>query len=140
VVAEMADEIGVMYAGGFVERAAGTAIFDDPQHPYTWGLLRSIPRLDLPRGHALVPIAGRPPSLISPPSGCTFHPRCPHARPQCPSVEPPFEALADDPGHLAACVIEPQERRRIWQSLREGAVPERAALVPGDAELASEEQ
>ncbi len=138
VVAEMADEIGVMYAGGFVERAGAQSIFDDPQHPYTWGLLGSIPRLDLPRGQALVPIPGRPPSLISPPSGCTFHPRCPHARGECQAVEPPFQPLADDAEHFAACVIDPDERRRIWARRREGEMPEEAALVPSDVELEGE--
>ena len=139
VVAEMADDVGVMYAGGFVERAPVAEVFDDPQHPYTWGLLGSIPRLDLPRGQPLVPIPGRPPSLISPPSGCTFHPRCPHARPQCPTLEPPFVALTDHREHFAACVIDPQERREIWRSRREGTVPEKAALVPADADLVSEQ-
>jgi peptide/nickel transport system ATP-binding protein len=139
VVAEMADEVGVMYAGGFVERAPVAEIFDDPQHPYTWGLLGSIPRLDLPSGQPLVPIPGRPPSLISPPSGCTFHPRCPHVRPECPKLEPPFVALAEHPEHFAACVIEPPQRREIWRARREGAVPEKAALVPQDADLVSEQ-
>src|SRR3954454_12838120 len=74
VIAEMADEVAVMYAGRIVERATTETIFNTPQHPYTWGLLRSIPRLDLPRGEELVPISGRPPSLITLPGGCSFHP------------------------------------------------------------------
>ncbi|MBV9364936.1 MAG: ABC transporter ATP-binding protein, partial [Solirubrobacterales bacterium] len=77
VVAEITDHIAVMYAGRIVERAPTEAIFGAPQHPYTWGLLKSIPRLDSPRDEELVPISGRPPSLIRRPSGCHFHPRCP---------------------------------------------------------------
>src|SRR5205807_2708305 len=80
VVAEIADEIVVMYAGRIVEHASTEQIYGSPQHPYTWGLLKSIPRLDSPRGEDLVPIAGRPPSLIHRPSGCHFHPRCPYVR------------------------------------------------------------
>ncbi|HEV7527985.1 MAG TPA: ABC transporter ATP-binding protein, partial [Solirubrobacteraceae bacterium] len=78
VVADVADDISVMYAGRIIETAPKEAIFRAPEHPYTWGLLRSIPRLDLPRGEELVPISGRPPSLITLPGGCSFHPRCPY--------------------------------------------------------------
>src|SRR4029453_13088100 len=81
VVAELADDVTVMYAGRVVERASANTLFDAPQHPYTWGLLGSIPRLTSPRDEELVPIAGRPPSLITPPSGGHFHPRCPYVRP-----------------------------------------------------------
>ena len=77
VVAEIADDIAVMYAGRIVENAPTDEIFAAPQHPYTWGLLKSIPLLTSPRGEELVPISGRPPSLINRPSGCHFHPRCP---------------------------------------------------------------
>ena len=80
VVAEIADDICVMYAGRIVERGNTDDIFHSPQHPYTWGLLSSIPRLDNPRDEELVPISGRPPSLINRPSGCHFHPRCPYVR------------------------------------------------------------
>ena len=80
VVAEIADEIAVMYAGRIVEHATTEQIFASPEHPYTWGLLKSIPRLDAARGEELVPISGRPPSLINRPSGCHFHPRCPYVR------------------------------------------------------------
>ena len=74
VVAEMADEIAVMYAGRIVEQGKADTIFNAPEHPYTWGLLSSIPRMDAPRGEELVPIPGRPPSLIHLPGGCSFHP------------------------------------------------------------------
>ena len=81
VVAQVADDIAVMYAGRIVEQATATTIFDAPEHPYTWGLLRSIPRLDLPRGEELVPIPGRPPSLIhAAVRAAHFHPRCPYVR------------------------------------------------------------
>ena len=94
VVAEMADEIAVMYAGRIVEKADTDTIFAAPEHPYTWGLLSSIPRLDSPRGEELVPIAGRPPSLINLPSGCSFHPRCPYVREAHKKVEPKLEPVA----------------------------------------------
>ncbi|MBV8947609.1 MAG: ABC transporter ATP-binding protein, partial [Solirubrobacterales bacterium] len=88
VVAEITDHIAVMYAGRIVERAPTEAIFGAPQHPYTWGLLKSIPRLDSPRDEELVPISGRPPSLIRRPSGCHFHPRCPYVRDAHTRVDP----------------------------------------------------
>src|SRR5438445_4090253 len=80
VVAEHTDEIAVMYAGQVIETAPTGLIFKAPEHPYTWGLLQSIPRLDRPRDEPLIPIPGRPPSLIALPSGCSFHPRCPYLR------------------------------------------------------------
>src|SRR5689334_11206214 len=80
VVAEVTNEIAVMYAGRIVEKAPTETIFAAPEHPYTWGLLGSIARLDQGRGEELVPIPGRPPSLINLPGGCSFHPRCPYVR------------------------------------------------------------
>ena len=79
VVADIADDIAVMYAGRIVEYGTKRQIFYDPQHPYTWGLLGSIPRLDRPKPDRLASIAGSPPSLINLPQGCKFRPRCPHA-------------------------------------------------------------
>jgi len=79
VVADVADEVVVMYAGRVVERGAKRDIFYDPQHPYAWGLLGSIPRLDRPKPKKLHSISGMPPSLINLPRGCKFRPRCPHA-------------------------------------------------------------
>src|SRR5207253_5271475 len=81
VVAEMADDVAVMYAGRIVETASAELLFSGPEHPYTWGLLGSIPTLAGPREEQLVPIPGTPPSLIRRPSGCHFHPRCPYAQP-----------------------------------------------------------
>jgi peptide/nickel transport system ATP-binding protein len=115
VVAEMADEIAVMYAGRIVEHAPARTLFAAPEHPYTWGLLRSIPRLDSPRGEELVPIPGRPPSLIRPPSGCHFHPRCPYVRERHKRVDPPLEPVPGDAGHQVACLLDSAERRRIRQ-------------------------
>jgi peptide/nickel transport system ATP-binding protein len=135
VVAEVTDEIVVMYAGRVVERAATTELFAAPQHPYTWGLLRSIPRLDSPRDEPLVPIEGRPPSLILRPSGCAFHPRCPFVRERHKQVDPTLEPVQGNPEHEVACLLSQQTRSDLWGRLRAGELPERArAAVPlGDA-------
>jgi len=88
VVAELADRVAVMYAGRIVEQGTVDEIFEDPQHPYTWGLLGAIPRLDRPRPARLPAVAGAPPALASKPTGCHFRPRCPHAFEQCVEVPP----------------------------------------------------
>jgi peptide/nickel transport system ATP-binding protein len=123
VVAEISDHIAVMYAGRIVERAPTEAIFGSPQHPYTWGLLRSIPRLDSPRDEELVPIAGRPPSLIRRPSGCHFHPRCPYVRDAHTRIDPRLEGVTGDPGHDVACLLSTDVRSRIWRGLQAGEAP-----------------
>jgi peptide/nickel transport system ATP-binding protein len=120
VVAEIADEIAVMYAGRIVERGTTEEIFSAPQHPYTWGLLKSIPRLDSPRDEELVPISGRPPSLINRPSGCHFHPRCPYAQEAHRRIDPRLGAISGDDGHAVACLLAPGIRERIWQGLEAG--------------------
>jgi peptide/nickel transport system ATP-binding protein len=125
VVAEVSDEIAVMYAGRIVEHAGKEAIFATPEHPYTWGLLKSIPRLDSPRDEALVPIPGRPPSLILKPPGCSFHPRCPYVRESHRRIDPELAATAAG-GHSVACLLPPQTRRALWAALRQGATPEAA--------------
>jgi peptide/nickel transport system ATP-binding protein len=125
VVAEHSDEIAVMYAGRVVERAPTEVIFHAPEHPYTWGLLQSIPRLDRSRDEPLVPIAGRPPSLIVLPSGCSFHPRCPYVRERHRRVDPKLEPT-DVPGHEVACLLPAATRRQIWGELRAGKLPEEA--------------
>src|SRR3981189_3282066 len=91
VVAEVTEEIAVMYAGRIVEYGGADTIFSAPEHPYTWGLLKSIPRLDTPRDEELVPIPGRPPSLITRPPGCSFYPRCPYVREAHRKLEPQLE-------------------------------------------------
>src|SRR4051795_8807103 len=123
VIAETAQEVAVMYAGRIVEQAPVQTIFGAPEHPYTWGLLRSIPRLDLPRSADLVPIPGRPPSLINLPGGCSFHPRCPYVRDRHRKVDPPLDAVPDAPGHRGACLLEPATRRKLWRELQSGHAP-----------------
>ncbi len=120
VVAEIADDICVMYAGRIVERGSTEEIFNAPQHPYTWGLLSSIPRLDNPRGEELVPISGRPPSLINRPSGCHFHPRCPYARDAHKRVDPKLTPVDGSSEHAVACLLESSIRSRVWDGIRTG--------------------
>src|SRR4051812_32603549 len=136
VVAELADDVAVMYAGRVVERAPTTTLFDAPQHPYTWGLLASIPRLTTSRDEALVPIAGRPPSLITPPNGCNFHPRCPYVRPAHTEVDPMLEPTSQ-PGHSVACLLSEPERKRLWTQLRQGAQPDEAPAAVPEREVPS---
>ncbi len=120
VVAEIADDIAVMYAGRIVERGSAEEIFNAPEHPYTWGLLKSIPRLDSPRDEELVPITGRPPSLINRPSGCHFHPRCPYVQESHKQIDPRLDPVAAGARHGVACLLEPSVRQRIWTGIREG--------------------
>ena len=94
-----------MYAGRVVERAATRDLFYDPQMPYTWGLLGSIPRLDRPRPERLHSIKGAPPSVINVPPGCKFRPRCPHAFEKC-MEEPALENRVETPGHLDRCWLD----------------------------------
>jgi peptide/nickel transport system ATP-binding protein len=124
VVAEIADHIAVMYAGRIVERGSTREIFSAPQHPYTWGLLRSIPRLDSPRDEELVPISGRPPSLINRPSGCHFHPRCPYVQGPHRRIDPRLKLVDGQEGHSVACLLKSDVRQRIWQGLQTGRDPE----------------
>jgi peptide/nickel transport system ATP-binding protein len=127
VVAEVTEQIAVMYAGRIVEYGSSDTIFAAPEHPYTWGLLRSIPRLDTPRDQELVPIYGRPPSLINRPSGCAFHPRCPYVREAHKRVDPSLApAGSGDPSHKVACLLPSQTRRALWAALRAGDTPEEA--------------
>ncbi len=102
VVAGLADRVVVMYAGRLVERGSTDAIFNHTSHPYTAGLLRSLPRLDAPAEETLVPIGGQPPSMLHPPSGCAFHPRCPYASEKagCMTKIPPLESEGT---HANAC-------------------------------------
>ncbi len=131
VVAEMADDVAVMYAGRIVETASATRVFSAPEHPYTWGLLKSIPRLDGSREEDLVPIPGTPPSLINPPSGCHFHPRCPYAQPDHARIDPALEPVPDEPSHHVACLLEADVRRRLWAQLGAGKTPEEALAEVG---------
>jgi oligopeptide/dipeptide ABC transporter ATP-binding protein len=102
LVAEMTDRVLVMYGGRVVEHGNVRTVFHDPRHPYTFGLMASLPRLDTV-ADLLPTIPGQPPSLITPPSGCSFHPRCQlqQGRVRCELEIPPLREVA--PGHLAAC-------------------------------------
>jgi peptide/nickel transport system ATP-binding protein/oligopeptide transport system ATP-binding protein len=110
VIAEIADEILVMYGGRVVEQGTKRDIFYDPQMPYTWGLLGSIPRLDRPKADRLHTIKGMPPSLINPPQGCKFRPRCPHAFDKCVE-EPALENRVGEGGHLDRCWLSVDYKR-----------------------------
>ena len=111
VVAEIADDVLVMYGGRCVERGPLAEVFEKPQHPYTWGLLGSITRIDRDRGTRLPAIAGSPPSLLATPTGCHFKPRCPHAFDRCDEV-PPLEARRTDaPEHADRCWLTPEQKR-----------------------------
>jgi oligopeptide/dipeptide ABC transporter ATP-binding protein len=110
VVAEIADRILVMYAGRIVEEGNKEQIFYDPQHPYTWGLLGSIARLDRPKARRLTAIAGQPPSLINRPQGCSFRPRCPEAFDRCRIEDPKLTSKVGD-DHLDACHLSVEDKR-----------------------------
>lgn len=107
VVAEMCDSVAVMYGGQIVEQAPVEALFEDPEHPYTIGLMNAIPRSDV-AGAAPKPIEGSPPDLINPPIGCRFSPRCPYRQPICSQVDPPQIQLS--PVHFSACHFAGQGR------------------------------
>lgn len=100
VIAEITNQLGVMYAGKLVEHGPTEAIFARPRHPYAWLLLSSTPSVTGPR-MKLAPLEGEPPNLLNPPTGCRFHPRCPFATDQCSAEEPPMEEI--EPGHQVAC-------------------------------------
>ncbi len=111
VVADIADRVLVMYAGRVVEQGTLDELFYDPQHPYTWGLLGSVTRMDREPPKRLPAIPGAPPSLVNPPQGCHFSPRCPHAFDRCAEV-PALEArLSDAPAHVDRCWLEPADKR-----------------------------
>ncbi|MEU0570101.1 ABC transporter ATP-binding protein [Nonomuraea sp. NPDC005983] len=117
VVAELSDDILVMYAGKCIEYGSTDDIFYRPEHPYTWGLLGSMPRLDREPTERLLPIKGTPPSLINVPPGCAFHPRCPYAELSGDQAKTEVPALADTGGgHLVRCHLNRTERRKLWEN------------------------
>ena len=116
VIAETADEVAVMYAGRVAELGPLTGVIDGAEHPYTWGLLQSLPSAESSRSEPLHPIEGSPPSLISVPSGCPFHPRCPYAMEVCPREVPGL--LPTIPGHAVACHLPVSTRRAIGSEVR----------------------
>jgi oligopeptide/dipeptide ABC transporter ATP-binding protein len=112
VVADIADRVLVMYAGRVVETGTLDELFYDPQHPYTWGLLGSVSRLDRPSTHRLAQIMGQPPSLISPPQGCHFRPRCPHAFDRCTEV-PGLEVRGGGGTHSDRCWLDAEKKKAL---------------------------
>ena len=115
VVAEVADRVLVMYGGRVVEQGTLDDIFYDPQHPYTWGLLGSLTRLDQPRPHRLPQISGAPPSLLNLPPGCPFAPRCPHEFAKCAQL-PELEArVPEDSNHRDRCWLGVEAKREKRQ-------------------------
>jgi peptide/nickel transport system ATP-binding protein len=126
VVAELSDDILVMYAGRVAEYGSAADIFGQPGHPYTWGLLASMPRMDRERLTRLVPIPGTPPSLIRVPSGCPFHPRCRYSQLNGgrSETEVPELRATENTGHLVACHLTAAERTKQWGLLSAGQVPD----------------
>jgi peptide/nickel transport system ATP-binding protein len=112
VVAETATHVQVMYSGRAMEYGVAHEIFNAAQHPYTWGLLESMPTVEK-RLDVLVPIEGSPPSLLHPPSGCPFHPRCKYRFEPCDSKVPPFVEIPG--GHKDACLLPAERKREVWE-------------------------
>jgi len=123
VVAEVADDVVVMYAGQIVERGPVDCIFTRPHHPYAWGLLGSLPRLDTDV-ERLVQIPGQPPSLLNPPRGCRFHPRCPYVMEVCRTDHPALLPLSDDADHLQRCHLDEETKDREAAKLLAGTLAE----------------
>jgi oligopeptide/dipeptide ABC transporter ATP-binding protein len=111
VVAEVADDIVVMYAAKIAEEGSVGSIFNRPHHPYTWGLLGSLPRLDTDV-ERLAQIPGQPPSLLNPPAGCRFNPRCPYVMDICRQKLPELEPVSGDSGHRQACYLDEETKDR----------------------------
>ena len=126
VMADIADDIVVMYAGTAMERAGRRETFYHSHHPYTEGLLASLPQPGRERGRRLLPIHGTPPSLINLPHGCPFHPRCPYVMDQCRTETPPLAGVFD-PGHTSACWLSSDEPTR--QAERERVQAELAGQI-----------
>jgi peptide/nickel transport system ATP-binding protein len=111
VVSETAQSVMVMYAGRAVEQGPAAEVFAAPQHPYTWGLLESMPTVERKVAN-LIAIEGSPPSVIHLPPGCPFHPRCPHRFEPCDKERPPLAPI--EGGHRDACHLDAAAKRRLW--------------------------
>ena len=111
VIAEIADDVVVMYAARVAEQAPVNNLFQRPHHPYTWGLLGSLPRLDV-NVERLTQIQGQPPSLLNPPRGCRFHPRCPYVMEICKETEPDLLPVSHDPEHFQRCHLDEETKDR----------------------------
>jgi peptide/nickel transport system ATP-binding protein len=123
VIAEIADDVVVMYAAEVAEQAPVDNLFKRPAHPYTWGLLGSLPRLDA-EVERLVQIQGSPPSLLNPPRGCRFHPRCPYVMSVCKEQDPALEPVRDEPEHTTACWLDQETKDREAAKLLAGMMAE----------------
>jgi peptide/nickel transport system ATP-binding protein len=123
VIAEVADDVVVMYAAKIAEHAPVGSLFKRPQHPYTWGLLGSLPRLDADV-ERLVQIRGQPPSLLNPPKGCRFHPRCPYVMGICKTVEPELLPAGDERDHVQACHLDVATKDREAAKVLAGTMAE----------------
>jgi peptide/nickel transport system ATP-binding protein len=121
VIAEIADEVVVMYTAQVAERGTVEQLFSRPHHPYTWGLLGSLPRLDADTDR-LVQIQGQPPSLLNPPRGCRFNPRCPYVMNVCKQQEPELRPISNEPEHLQACHLDEQTKDREAAKLIAGTL------------------
>ena len=128
VIADVADEVLVMYGGEVMERADRRTLFFNSHHPYTEGLLQSLPAYGGAR-ERLRPIPGQPPSLLSPPPGCPFAPRCPYVMDRCRTEEPPLAAAGEEPGHISACWLphrgseRAELRRKLLEAEPAGTAP-----------------
>ncbi len=125
VVAELADDVIVMYGGKVVEQAKVDDLFAKPEMPYTWGLLGSLPRLNS-TGKRLEQIPGHPPSLLHPPTGCPFNPRCEYVMAECRTTLPELRLSEQGEKHFFRCHLDDETRTRIWQGKR-AAMAEDAA-------------
>jgi peptide/nickel transport system ATP-binding protein len=123
VIAEIADDVVVMYAAEVAEQAPVENLFKRPAHPYTWGLLGSLPRLDADV-ERLVQIQGSPPSLLNPPRGCRFHPRCPYVMSVCKEQDPTLAPVRDEPEHTTACWLDQETKDREAAKLLAGMMAE----------------
>jgi peptide/nickel transport system ATP-binding protein len=123
VIAEVADDVVVMYAGRIAEHAPVRNLFKRPHHPYTWGLLGSLPRLDTDV-ERLVQIQGQPPSLLNPPRGCRFHPRCPYVMSICKTVEPELLPAGEEVDHVQACHLDVDTKDREAAKVLAGTMAE----------------
>ena len=123
VIAEIADEVVVMYAARVAEKGSVDQLFKRPHHPYTWGLLGSLPRLDADLDR-LVQIQGQPPSLLNPPRGCRFNPRCPYVMSVCKQKEPALLPIPGEPDHLQACHLDEETKDREAAKLLAGTLAE----------------
>jgi peptide/nickel transport system ATP-binding protein len=123
VIAEIADEVVVMYAARVAEKGTVDQLFKRPHHPYTWGLLGSLPRLDTDT-ERLVQIQGQPPSLLNPPKGCRFNPRCPYVMSICKQEEPELRPVSSEASHLQACHLDEETKDREAAKLLAGTLAE----------------